>query len=270
MKELFGINVTENRKNAETDGERYCTSKVVGFSSEKLEKAFEELDEIENKGTLPTWLYIIASLLFLFGLICVFETVPDYKTAFNNAPGLVVSGIISFIVGGGFLLYEKLKVRSNKDSEEYRQADNALENNAGTSLDELNIPSDAETVNAFIYKYKTKDGKNEIRERFRGHFINFDAFVFTEGDDFCIADLETRYDIPLSSITELGVEKKGCFVSGWTKDVPLSEYKLRTDNLGRVCLKSRAYMLFYLGGQEFRLYFPEYEMPVFRRLTGRE
>lgn len=270
MKELFGINVTENRKNTEFDGERYITSRLGSSASDEMEKVFDKMNEIEEKGTLPMWLYIVAYILWILGAIVLINVVPDFSKSWRNAPGLVIGGVVLFVVGGGLLLFEKLKKRSNMKREEYCNADVELGKDIDSANAELDIPSDAETVNVFTYFYKNKDGKNVIRERFRGHFINCDARIFKNGDDFCVADLEMRYDIPLSCIREVGIEKKGCFVSGWTKDVPPSAYKIRTDNLGRYCFRNRGYMLFYLSGQEFRLYFPEYELPVFKRVIGRE
>lgn len=274
MKELFGTNETENRKNTECDGAKYCTLNIGHGISDEINKTAEKLERIEEKGKLPFALYIVAWILFGTGFniagLFVVDILFDGFDSIKSVIGFFIGGVISLVIGGGMLLYEKYKTQANIGSKEYKKANDDLEKRISIYTAQLGIPSDAEKINVFLYNYKIKNGETVIKEEFTGHFINYEAYVFNEAECLCISDLEYRFDIPLSDIKDFGVEEKTSYASGWTKDKSPSEYGIKTDNLERIMLKTRAYMLFDLGGEEFRMYFPEYEMPVLKRLAGRE
>ena len=99
-----------------------------------------------------------------------------------------------------------------------------------------------------------KNGVNKIPEQMYGHFLQMGVYVFGENGCFCISDGMFRFDIPLREITEIDVINKKFFMHGWEKDLDISNefyrdfvYE-RTDNMGRIWLKSVCVMHFKLQG----------------------
>ena len=212
MKELFGTNETENRKNTECDGAKYCTLNIGHGISDEINKTAEKLERIEEKGKLPFALYIVAWILFGTGFniagLFVVDILFDGFDSIKSVIGFFIGGVISLVIGGGMLLYEKYKTQANIGRKEYKKANDDLEKRISIYTAQLGIPSDAEKINVFLYNYKIKNGETVIKEEFTGHFINYEAYVFNEAECLCISDLEYRFDIPLSDIKDFGVEEK--------------------------------------------------------------
>lgn len=98
--------------------------------------------------------------------------------------------------------------------------------------------------------------------------------MFTENGCFCISDGAVRFDIPLGDIQGIDIISQRFYMDGWAKEQDINDdifkdfvYE-RTDNLGRIWLRSICVMRFKLQGEEFNFRFPTYELKTIESLTG--
>ncbi len=97
MKNIFGIDITENENNKCFDGDVFVSQRLFPELQRKMDSCFGSPDEIKSKSNLYLVIEIIYYLLIIVTIIFVksdIELLFDYifkdgisfKTAFNNAP----------------------------------------------------------------------------------------------------------------------------------------------------------------------------------------
>ena len=279
MKELFGVDVTENKKNDFPDGVSYETRKISSALSARIDALTEKSDDVEDAASLPNalkWVqyacgvaagFVIAGILRNTGKLSL-------KEMYGNAAWLFWIGGACALVFLTLLVMGAVRRRNTEDSAEYEDLTASADSLEREMLLELGVPEDAASIDGLAYQYKTRDGENKIVEQLVGHYIETPCYAFCEKGCFCLCDSAARFDIPLGDIHGIYIENKKRYMTGWSKDKgfyeePYKEFCYKNaDNLDRIWLRSTCLMEFALGGEEFRFRFPTYELETVERLCG--
>ncbi|MBO4848425.1 MAG: hypothetical protein J5586_04655 [Clostridia bacterium] len=280
MKELFGADITTLRKNDEFDCVGYETKKISDELNGSIEALSDSAEKLDEETSLPKalrilqWAAGIGVLLIASGIIRNIGDLP-FSQMFANAPWLfVVAGILAVVWAALFIasIMKKKSVAETGVIDDFKQVvDETLEK----AMAELNVPDNAEKIDALLYRYKTKNGENKIFDySLIGHFTNSTAYVFGQNGCFCIFDGGSRFDIPMKDLKRIEIVRKKMSLMGWNKDVdfnkePYREYTMpNEDGYGRIWLRSHCRLIFDLQGEEFCFRFPEYDLGAVEAITG--
>ena len=155
MKNFFGF--CEDRK--ETDGAPF----IIRSVGEKLQKDKDgnaaALEKIRRKSTLPVWLSVVKWILLFFFVIVLISTLrAGFRTAWHNAPGLLIAAGASVILWLALFLYGKYRGRNAKTAEA-QQVMTASQRTEDESEKQLLIPEYAMPTDVLAFSYYTKKGK---------------------------------------------------------------------------------------------------------------
>lgn len=206
MKNFFGF--CEDRN--ETDGAPF----IIRSVGEKLQKDKDgnaaALEKIRRKSTLPVWLSVVKWILLFFFVIVLISTLrAGFRTAWHNAPGLLIAAGASVILWLALFLYGKYRGRNAKTAEA-QQAMTASQRTEDESEKQLLIPEYAMPTDVLAFSYYTKKGKPRRRGTLMAEYILFETQMFREGDMLCFTDLTDVYGIPVSEITAI-TQRKNAF-----------------------------------------------------------
>ncbi|MCR5809119.1 MAG: hypothetical protein K6G56_06105 [Clostridiales bacterium] len=279
MKELYGIDVTTVKNNDDFDSVSYETKKISEEKREEIDSAVIDAYAADEKAELPLALRIarwICAALVLVTVAGIIRNIGDLSLSqmFKNAPWLFVSALIT---GLAWIVLTVLAQRKKKEFESSGELEKVSEDVNGVMEESrrmLSIPDGAVNIDAFTYKYKSKEGENKIIETLMGHYMTVSNYVFVENGCFCIADAYSRFDIRFSDLKSIDIVNKRMYMSEWIKEEPFTDeaYKdfvyPKEDNLGRIWLRSYCVLRFTLQGDEFAFRFPTYELATIQSLTG--
>lgn len=280
MKPIFGIDITENKHNETVNGSEFIVKTVSQQRSEDLDTKREELNDTVKKSKFPLWLQIIYFITGVYAGIVICAVIGNLGETglaqmLKNAPVLIISGLICGVIW--LILLAVSKTREKKVLEE----DNAegkveqLDLNVKGIYAEMGVPSDADSVDVLMQIYKVKDG--EVVAKTPGiqlsAYINIDCKAYVENDALHIAELENVYAFPLSEIKSIKTVNKRICVPFWNKEEApkkgiYKQYKMTVNNMGMVYCKPYYILELSHNNEEYGIYFPCYELPVFERLTG--
>lgn len=276
MRNVFGINVTNDKDNTEFDGVCFNAREVSALIRGELDSAFETNNEFVKKASLPLWLDIIKLIFMFFAIILTLGELKadvSLKESWNNAPYLIIGCIISWICFLAILIYEKKKQKKIVQSEEFE--DNTIDLNeiSVKAMEDLGIPTDAKSIDVISDKYKLKDDniKQVNYHPFYSH-MNLDCFIFASNGMLCLADSYNVYEIPLASITSIEESKKRAMFPCWNKDEDYNskkykKYKITMNNQGTYFASYFKVIINDIRG-EFMLLIPNYDQPLFSEITG--
>lgn len=283
MKPFIGINITENKENEEFNGGEFIVKTVSQSGQQMLENAQENTVDLIEKTKLPLPLRIIQGACGIIGLLlfsAIFSALSEEDAvslaqAYQNAPWLF------WITGVCLIIWVILKMLSKKKEKEIldtTEADNTkrtLDSIIQSVYSELDVPTDAETVDILGFTYKIKDGVPVAKEIGLNStaFVNVEFKAFIENTNLILADLENKYAFPLSELKSINVVKKNIVIPDWNKDTApnkgkYKQYKLSTDRYGCVHIKSYYILEFVHNNEDWGIYIPNYEISTFESLTG--
>ena len=283
MKPFFGIDITEDKDNETINGDEFVVAKTADEEAQALEEAVDEANELVKKSELPRALRVIrffSGALALIAIVAIFKAISGYDgvtlaEGYKNAPWI-------FWTGGGCLLLwlaltivgsakEKEVVESEAAKKAVSELDEAVEN----VYEILEVPEDAENVDILAFNYKLKDGEPVPKERpfAMTTFFNIDLKVFSDGEYLYLTTAGEKYAFALSSMKAIYTVKKRILIPDWNKDTPPNKgeykpYKMAFNNLECVSLKNYHILVLEREDEEWGIWFPCYELPVFEKLTG--
>ena len=268
MKNFFGF--CEDRK--ETDGAPF----IIRSVGEKLQKDKDgnaaALEKIRRKSTLPVWLSVVKWILLFFFVIVLISTLrAGPRTAWHNAPGLLIAAGASVILWLALFLYGKYRGRNAKTAEA-QQAMTASQRTEDESEKQLLIPEYAMPTDVLAFSYYTKKGKPRRRGTLMAEYILFETQMFREGDMLCFTDLTDVYGIPVSEITAITQRKKRVSATGWNKlaqpdDPAFKPYRIAFNNYGVLFMPPCAVTI-RRGEEEYELLLAPYEAEKVCGLCG--
>ena len=267
MKNIFG----SNQDSQTLDGQPFVIRSVAKEQQDASEAHSKLFEQLEKKSSLPVWLTIVEFLCaFLFVVVAASVLRAGPKTAWHNAPGLIVAGGISGIAALCLFLCKKRREKNAQPQTNALLEQKISDNNDAAK--ELRLPAQTLPADVLTFMYKEKNGKTRIRTSLFADYILVETQVFFEDGMFCISDFQDVYGIPLSEIVRVEQGKKRIMATGWNKmqeptDKCFKQYRLTVNAYGTVFMKPYI-MTIKHGDEEFELFIPPYEMEKICFLCG--
>lgn len=278
MKPVFGIDLTENKKNTQIDGQVFRVQAPSPALMQALENSTKKSQATVKRSQLPLALRIVqytSGLLAACTLMGVGRADVTFEQAYENAPWVFWMGGICFAIWLVLWILGKVKSKSVLSTEESSQTFSHLESVANSIYTELGVPAEAKEVDVLSFFYKMKNGKMKLCERGMqvAPYFLANYKLFADNQTLYFVNLDGKYAFPKSEMKGIRRVKKHIRVMGWNKDTQPNEgiykqYKLTTDQYG--CVHSKTYGILKLehNGQGYELYIPCYELPRIEKLTG--
>ena len=280
MKPFYGIDRTTLKKNTFHEGDCFIAATVSDMTRQSYERALQsaakELEAtklnpiLRGLKTVCSWI----TLIVFIGTIRALRNV-TIAEAFENAPG------IFWIMGGCGIVWLVLTILTNRKAknvmagEDFNMSTRRLEGEIDRVFRELQVPEDAKEVDVVQLTYRWKNGTVKISTTGSETtpYTNVSLRVFRREDVLCLADLENRYELPISAMRRLKMVKKPLVIQGWNKEEKLNDpfykpYKLTMDNYERVHTKSYGLLELNHDGVDWALWLPPYELNYISALTG--
>lgn len=280
MKPFYGIDRTTLKKNIFHEGDCFIAATVSDMTRQSYERALQsaakELEAtklnpvLRGLKTVCSWI----TLIVFIGTIRALRNV-TIAEAFENAP------FIFWLMGGCGMVWLVLTILTNRKAktvmaaEDFSQSTRRLEGEIDRVFRELQVPEDAKQVDVVQLTYRWKNGTVKISTTGSETtpYTNVSLRVFRREDVLCLADLENRYELPISAMRRLKMVKKPLVIQGWNKEEKLNDpfykpYKLTMDNYERVHTKSYGLLELNHDGVDWALWLPPYELNYISALTG--
>jgi hypothetical protein len=280
MKPFYGIDRTTLKKNTFHEGDCFIAATVSDMTRQSYERALQsaakELEAtklnpiLRGLKTVCSWI----TLIVFIGTIRALGNV-TIAEAFENAP------FIFWLMGGCGIVWLVLTILTNRKAktvmagEDFNMSTRRLEGEIDRVFRELQVPEDAKEVDVVQLTYRWKNGTVKISTTGSETtpYTNVSLRVFRREDVLCLADLENRYELPISAMRRLKMVKKPLVIQGWNKEEKLNDpfykpYKLTMDNYERVHTKSYGLLELNHDGVDWALWLPPYELNYISALTG--
>lgn len=273
MKPVFGIDITTNKKNEHINSNEFIIQTTSRQKTEELKEKQENLLQTVEESKLPLWVRIVKTICGFFALIVFIGVIKSlssvsFNQAMRNAPALIIGGFLSGIVWVILQFFAKRKEKRVMSEQDAEQQAEEIGTNCQNIYDELTVPKDAASVDVLVFRYKEKNGK--IIPKTIGlqmtPYMNLDVKIFKTEDSLCLADLESLFAFPLSSLQSIQTVKKHITIPSWNKDTKPD--KMSVDQYGRIHLKSYHILTLMHNGRIYGIYFPCYELDTFEAITN--
>jgi len=281
MKPFLGINLTDNKKNSEPNGEEFLVIRTSSGMSRILEESGETVSNVVERSKLPLPFRFLQGACGVTGAIAVaslFKALArsddlTIDAAYQNAPW------VFWLAGGCVVVWLVLKLISNKKAstvlqkDESTQAFSKLDSVLNTVYSELSVPETAKFVDVLSFFYKVKDGNIKVCEKSLAQYFNPEYKIFADSENLYLANPEGKYAFPKSDIQRILTVKKHIRIASWNKEERFNkgeykQYKLTSDNYGNIHCKSYCILEISRNNEIWNVYFPCYELPVLEELTG--
>lgn len=284
MKPVFGVDTTLDRKNEKSNAESFVYQSVSQERIERLDEVSQANMELVEKATLPLPLRIIqfisaGACIILLRIVLNFWT-DDIALSelFIEAPGLFIIFVTCIAVFVALTIIGKKNNKEVVESDEFTDITNKTNLVSAEICAELGVSEDTPEVDIFFFKYKEKKG--EIiplqNSTFIVGFSNFAYKYYLNDQCLYLADLEAKYRIPFNNVKYIKTIKKRAEFNSfmWNKKEKINEgrykqYRISENkNYGYISSKPYYVLCFEHNGEEWGIYFPCYELPVFEEITG--
>ena len=280
MKPFYGIDRTTLKKNIFHEGDCFIAATVSDMTRQSYERALQSAAkelEATKLNPLLRGLKTVCSWITLFGFLSTIRALRNVTIAeaFENAP------FIFWLMGGCGIVWLVLTILTNRKAknvmagEDFNMSTRRLEGEIDRVFRELQVPDDAKEVDVVQLTYRWKNGTVKISTTGSETtpYTNVSLRVFRREDVLCLADLENRYELPISAMRRLKMVKKPLVIQGWNKEEKLNDpfykpYKLTMDNYERVHTKSYGLLELSHDGVDWALWLPPYELNYISALTG--
>ena len=280
MKPFYGIDRTTLKKNIFHEGDCFIAATVSDMTRQSYERALQSAaKELEATKLNPILrgLKTVCSWITLFGFLSTIRALRNVTIAeaFENAP------FIFWLMGGCGVVWLVLTILTNRKAknvmagEDFNMSTRRLEGEIDRVFRELQVPEDAKQVDVVQLTFRWKNGTVKISTTGSETtpYTNVSLRVFRREDVLCLADLENRYELPISAMRRLKMVKKPLVIQGWNKEEKLNDpfykpYKLTMDNYERVHTKSYGLLELNHDGVDWALWLPPYELNYISALTG--
>ena len=277
MKPFLGIDLTQNKKNSEINGEEFLAAKPSPALAQALAQSHQNVDTTIAESRLPKFFRIlqmicgITSLIFISGILNADVSLAE---GYRNAPWIFWTTGIALIIWLSLKLLSIRKERNTLNSDEHSQVFSHFDRVTESVFAELSVPADAKEVDILSFFYKIKDNGIKVCEKPMqvAQYFNPIYKVFSDSEHLYLANLDGKFAIPLASVVEIQTVKKHIRIAGWNKATPYNkgmykQYKLNIDNYGCIHCKQYHILKFHHQGELWGIYFPPYELPVIEKIT---
>ena len=281
MKPLFAIDLTENKKNQEQNGEEFLVQAPSSLLAGKLESANDSVQETIQRSRLPLALQILRSLcggfaaLLIAILVCA--VVRD-----GWAAAYALSAWAFWCVGGCALVWIVLLAAGKKREREALLDGDAedrlsvLSSSVESIYAELGVPETAKEVDVLLFRYRVKKGEPRPLPRNALNPVQYAIRApktYLEDDCLVLTWLEGKYAFPRSAMKAIRTVRRRITFAGWCKDLPPFDKSFKPflaglDQNGFVRCKWYHILEIEARGETWGLYFPNYELQTVEELTG--
>ena len=275
MKNVFGYPYSKDG-DTPCDGARFITNRADAALKKEIDDVFGKVLETGSKASLPGWLQTLKLICYVGAAIIVISllrNLGDLTLAemYGNAPAIFYGGGVCLALWVVLFCIEKLKYKKVDDSGEIDKALESMEALNFRSEEQLGIPHDHKKVDVLSFRYTEKNGKVKIKEELFYKHVNNEMKLFRNGDDLCLADIDSVYSFPISDIKKYVLKKKKANMDEWNKDVPFNkgeykQYKITSNDYGTIFCRYYAMQISDVFG-EYELFFPEYELAQFKAIA---
>ena len=276
MTNVFGINVTEDKKTKECDKSIFLLKTVSPQINTEIESLADHTIELADASdiSLPLniifWICRVAGLLLVVAILNSYTKTNSFVVGYKNAPALFwIAGICVLVSVVLWIMKKRKEKQTPKEATE--KLDDESKVIYRKIRDELGVPDDAQTMDFFTERYVIKDGKAVHKSFLMTEYETIAIDAFVENGNLYLADTERCLSIPLSDLkTPEFINKRVNFVD-WNKQEPpdspkYKPFDIRTNQFG-ACF-SRYYRVEVCDTRgEYYLLIPEYDIETFNMLT---
>lgn len=278
MKPFWGVDVTVNRRNKRLNGEEFLVKTVSDAQCQRYGSVQEAADQLDNRAELPLLFILIQGLSGILAIAGTESIVKRCLDGISLAELYAQKAEFFWACGLCAAIWLLLTLIARKrraavlDSREGQDALTKLDDAVKAVYAEMGVPDDAVEADILSLTYALKQGeavpKNVLP--FPQPWANISARVFVADGCLGIADLESRFAIPLSALRRIRTVKKSIALTHWNKETPPEKepYKLKVYDAKTIRVKPYYILEFEHNGETWGLYFPSYELQVFESLTG--
>jgi hypothetical protein len=287
MKPFWGIDLTEDWKNEETDGFGFLVaepSPALVRELEALEDRATALSEQIEQAGFPLPLRLVQWLCGVLGgtsILILLVIVVGQRERISVAEVYQAVPWLFWVTGVGlviWLILKYLSLRREKEALDGEETDDFDAKGAEITnriYDDLGVPAWAQTVDLLSFTYKQKNGVKKPVERI-ADFTPYQCVAvrfFYDQENLYIASAEGKFAFPRSALRRISTVKKNIGVLGWNKEEDFDAarykpYKLYMDNLGLTRIRTYHILELEAAGEQWGIYFPNYELPVVEVATG--
>lgn len=280
MKPFLGIDLTTNKKNEQINGTEFLVQTPSAALTKTLEASSEKAEKTVEQSKIPKVFRIVqcvsgfTALLLTSSILRVLGGDVSLAEGYRNAPWVYWTAGISAVVWLILWLCSKAKAKTVLETEESERAFTHLEGMTSAIYKELSVPDDAKDIDILYFFYKIKDGEIKVREKGLqiAQYLDLEFKIFADDENLYLANLEGKYAFPLSSIVKIHTVKKHICIAGWNKSEEYNkgiykQYKLTTDNYGRIHCKWYYILEINHQGDSYGIYIPCYELPALEECT---
>lgn len=272
MKPFLGIDLTENKHNAQMNGAEFLAQIPSEALRQALSASTEKAETTISGSRLPLPFRVVQYLCGFAALLiggAILNAEVSFAEGYHNAAWLYWTAGICAVTWGILWLLSKHKAKAVLEAEASTQTFTHLEGVTQAIYQELGVPDSARTVDVLFFFYKYKNGELKLVEKtVAAQYFNPEFKLFVDANNLYLANLEGKYAFPLSSIRQLHTVKKHIRIAAWNKQEAYNkgiykQYKLTTDNYG--CIHCKQYHILEVEhrGESFGIYIPCYELPAF-------
>ncbi len=268
MKPFLCTDVTNDKKNERLNGAELAVATTPQATVDALNNVGEELLDTQKKAQMPWYWRTLRWILLLVGFVCLRLALEGVDIA-----SCVVVAVVAFVAAWLISRYGNKRAEKMLESEEVNMTSRNMDELVASIYRDFGVPEGAPEVEILSFSYKMKDGEMKVTSRATAMtpYINYNHRMFINDNNLVVADRESKYEIPLSMIRALKIEKTRVSVPMWYKDEDIDsekykEYKL-TENDGLVYMKYRLKLEFYANGEEWVMFLPYYEKATVEMLT---
>lgn len=245
MKNIYGIDITENKENTVVDGAQYITRTVSPAQRQRIEEAQKSKFEMQKHVmsgpvTILNGIALIAGIGFFVRLRSLLDDL-SFLQAIRQSPMIFLGLVVSFLLVVGIPILTVYRSKKFQKSEEFDSLETQEKLMVNASHAELGVPSDAQKIDVFYRFYKMKNDELKNATAFY-QYDNGEVEIFVRDACFCLASLEQLVSIPLSEIRGITKINKRVTMANWNKDENFDskkykKYKITENNAGSYVVK---------------------------------
>lgn len=279
MKPFLGIDLTTDKRNTRFNGEEFIVQKPSDALASSFADSHKKAEEIIEKANMPFLFHIIKDICGLAVAVIaigILKSDVSLEQAYKNAPDLFWAAGICAVIWVVILILGRHKAKTVLGTDESYQTFEYREGMAAAIYNELSVPDDAKEADILSFFYKLKNGTiNPVDKGINATYYNYVFRVFKDDKNLYLANLNEKYAFPLSSVGDIRTIEKRICISGWNKEVPFNEdpykqYKITRDDMDYIHCKPYYVIEINHNDEEFGIYIPGYELPVFEELLNKK